>query len=238
MARDPWLKKGMAAVVTGGGSGIGEAIARRLTAEGVLVAALSRTAAGGGDGRTAPWPVACDVRDELSVQAAIDAAIGRFGRVDILVNAAGISMPEFRNIADIEPELWRNMIDTNLTGLFLTTRACMPLLSRAGGYIINILSTAAFRSMLGNSPYAASKYGARAVQEAAVQEGKPVGVRVASISPGPVNTNIWSHKIVPPAAEKMQLMLDPEDIADIALFMLKTPGYVVLDNLTVTPMNW
>lgn len=238
MERKSWLARGMAAVVTGGGSGIGEAIARRLTAEGVRVAALSRSAAGGGDGNTEPWPVACDVRDELSIQAAVDAAAGRFGRVDILVNAAGVSMPEFREISRIDPELWRRLVDTNMTGLFLMTRACMPLLSRSGGFILNILSTAAFRGMVGNAPYTASKYGARAVSETAALEGKEKGVRVSSISPGPVDTNIWSHKTVPPAAEKRELMLDPEDIADIALFLLKTPEYVVIDNMTVTPMHF
>ncbi len=245
----------MVAVVSGGSSGIGRSIADRLAAEGVHVAALSRSA---GLSRSAastpednpspagqsavsgvvPWAVPCDVRDEESVRAAFDAVSSRFGRVDILVNAAGVSMPEYRELSETEPDLWRKLVDTNLTGLYLVTHFFMPHLRTAGGYIINILSTAAFRSNPGNAAYSASKYGARAVAETAALEGKDSGVRVASISPGPVNTNIWNHKTKPPEDDQRSHMLDPEDICDIALFLLRTPGYVVIDNVTVTPLQF
>jgi NAD(P)-dependent dehydrogenase (short-subunit alcohol dehydrogenase family) len=235
--REQWLKAGMAAVVTGGTSGIGRSVAEALAAEGVRVAAFSRTAAEAGAGKGI-LPIACDVRSRVSVDEAMAQAITAYGRLDILVNAAGVSMPEFLDISRIEPDLWNRVIETNLTGLFLVTRAAMPHLKAGGGYILNILSTAAFRSIEGNAPYSASKYGARAVSETAAIEGKGSGIRVASISPGPVNTNIWSHKTTPPDAEKRARMLDPQDIADIALFLLKSPGYVSIENVTVAPFNF
>ncbi len=238
MERKSWLREGMVAVVTGASSGIGECIARRLAAEGVVVACLSRSAAetASSDGRLIP--IACDIRDADSVREAVDRIVAETGGIDILVNAAGVSMPEPLSVADTEPAIWQRIVDTNLTGLFYMTHFAMPHLRESGGYIIDILSTAAFRSNAGNAPYSASKYGARAVCEASALEGKDRGVRVASISPGPVNTNIWSHKTTPPDAETKSRMLDPDDIADIALFLLKTPGSVVIENVTVTPRDF
>ena len=240
MGREPWLKSGMAAIVTGASSGIGKCIASRLASEGVCVAAFSRTASknevSGVNGEV--LSIECDVRDNESVRKAVEAAYDRFGRLDILVNAAGVSMPEFKDISSIDPDLWRCIVETNLNGLFFVTRCAMPHLKKSGGYVVNILSTAAFRSVSGNVPYSASKHGARAVSETIALEGKEAGVRVASISPGPVNTNIWTHKNIPPDAEKRARMLDPEDIGDIAMFLFKSPEYVVVDNITVTPLHY
>lgn len=240
MGREPWLKSGMAAIVTGASSGIGRCIASRLASEGVRVAAFSRTEPKDGINGVKGEVVfvECDVRDEASVRRAVEAAYERFGRLDILVNAAGVSMPEFKELSSIEPDLWRRVVETNLNGLFFVARCAMPHLKKSGGYVVNILSTAAFRSISGNAPYSASKYGARAVSETMALEGKEAGVRVASISPGPVNTAIWTHKKTPPDAEKRNRMLDPEDIGDIAMFLFKSPEYVVVDNITVTPLHF
>ena len=239
MAREPWLQRGMAAIVTGASSGIGLGIARALAGEGVTVAGLSRSplpanALGAGN----IWHIPCDVRSEEEVSRAVGAACERAGRLDVLVNAAGVSMPANMELEAVDFPLWKRIIDTNLTGLFLVTKAALPHLKRGGGYVINILSTAAFRTTMGNSPYSASKQGARAVGEAAAAEGKEAGVRVASISPGPVNTNIWNHKSAPPSAQTRERMLSSEDIADIALFLLKAPAYLSIENITVTPFRY
>ncbi len=223
----------MVAVVTGASSGMGRRITERLLAEGVRVAGLSRTE----EIDKNFLSIACDLREEVQVGAAIDRVVAELGGVDILVNAAGVSMPEFLDLSSIEPALWRRIVDTNLTGAFNILHFTMPHLRKKGGYIVNILSTASFRSIVGNAPYSASKYGARALTETAALEGKECGVRVSSISPGPVNTPIWSHKKTPPDAEKRAMMLDVEDIADIALFLLKAPGNVVIENITVTPQG-
>jgi len=235
--REPWLKPGMAAIVTGASSGIGLAIARRLLRERVTVIGLSR---GGSEPELGAESEAvrmlhCDVREEEAVKRTVRTAFDIAGRIDILVNAAGVSMPQFMNLETIDYELWKRLIDTNLSGLFLVTRATLPHLKKQGGYIINILSTAAFRSSIGNAPYSASKQGAKAIGDTAALEGKEAGVRVTSISPGPVNTAIWSHKTNPPDEAKRAKMLSSEDIADIALFLLSSPSYMAIDNVTVTP---
>lgn len=243
MKNEPWLCRGMVAVVTGASSGIGLSIANRLALEGIVVACLSRSAKQfalpsdlSPDGRLVPF--ACDVRNAKSVKTTIDKVVDSFGKINILINAAGVSMPESLGLLQVKPKLWKQIIDTNLTGVYNMMHFTLPYLLLSKGYIINILSTAAFRGNAGNAPYTASKYGARALSETAALEGALEGVRVASISPGPVNTNIWSHKIVPPNDEKKMRMLNPEDIADIAIFLLKTSTNVVIGNITVTPLRY
>ncbi len=145
-------------------------------------------------------------------------------------------MPEFRDLESIDPELWRRVLETNLTGTYLLCREVLPVMKREGsGYIINVLSTAAFRSNAGNAPYSASKYGARAITETVAEETKGTRIRVSSISPGPVDTNIWSHKTQEVSAERRRKMLRADDIAGIALFLLTRPEYLWIDNVTVVP---
>jgi NADP-dependent 3-hydroxy acid dehydrogenase YdfG len=227
--------EGRVAIVTGASSGIGANAAQALAAAGLAVYGLSRTGATG-----APFVhVPCDVRDSTAVAAAVAQVMGKAGRIDVVVNAAGVSLPEPRETEAVDDELWRSVLDTNLDGTFYVCRAVLPAMKKAGrGYIINILSTASFRANAANGPYSASKYGARALTESLAAELKGTGVRVTSISPGPVDTHIWNHKVKPPTDQDRGLMLQAADISQIALFLLGLPDRVLIDNITVTPAFW
>ena len=103
------------------------------------------------------------------------------------------------------------------------------------GYILNIQSTGAYRASAGNSLYQASKFGVRALSEALIDEYRNSNVRISSVSPGPVDTNIWSHKVEPPEAARRALMMRPSDIADILVWLLDRPRRLHIPNITVTP---
>jgi NADP-dependent 3-hydroxy acid dehydrogenase YdfG len=227
--------KDLVAVITGGSEGIGKASAQLLLQHGAKVVTCSR--------RSIPenvklgiYHLPCDVRDTEQVKSTVQKILKQFGRIDLLLNSAGVSMPEPLYLEQVEIDLWNRILDTNLKGTFLFCREVLPILKKQGtGYIINILSTAAYRSQGKNAPYSASKAAIRAVTEALVEETKGSAIRVTSISPGPVSTNIWSHKRRIVTEEERSHMLKPEDIAEIILFLLLLNDYVQVQNITVTP---
>jgi 3-oxoacyl-[acyl-carrier protein] reductase len=187
--------KGKVAIVTGGSRGIGLAIARALVAEAVQVAITGRDqrylsaarskieAAGPGAVET----LRADVRHAAEVDAAVSATVSRFGGLDILINNAGVGV--FKDVADMSPEEWSEVIDTNLTGVFNMCRAALPHLRRRGhGFIINISSLAGKNPFSGAAAYCASKAGLNAFSEALMQEVRYDGVRVSYVMPGSVAT--------------------------------------------------
>ena len=232
------------AIVTGGSQGIGFATVGVLAARRMSVVAVAR------DGkrldaalntldthlRDRVVGIAADVSRDQDVAAAVAEVMARFGRIDVLVNCAGVSMNARRRLVDTTTEEWNRLIDTNLTGTYLMCRSVLPHLQAAGrGYILNVLSTAAFRSTEGASLYAASKFGARALTEALVAEYRNSGIRITSVSPGPVNTTIWDHKLEPPSREERALMLQPSDIAEIFAWLLDRPSRLHIPDITVVP---
>jgi NADP-dependent 3-hydroxy acid dehydrogenase YdfG len=231
------------AIVTGGSQGIGLATVRALAGRGMLVVAMARDqdrldhAVGSLSPvlRDRVVGIVGDVSQDASVASVVMATKDRFGRIDVLVNSAGVSMTAKRSLANTTTDEWRRLIDTNLTGTYFMCREVLPYLSDNGGYILNVLSTAAFRATAGVSLYAASKSGARALTEALIDEYAGSGVRVTSVSPGPVDTTIWDHKLEPPSAEKRAEMLRPSDIADIFVWLLDRPARLHIRDITVTP---
>jgi NADP-dependent 3-hydroxy acid dehydrogenase YdfG len=221
------------ALVTGGTSGIGLAAAQGLAGLGMRVAICGRSAAEAAEGfRT----YRCDVRDSGAAAEVIGRVIADWGGLDVLINSAGVSMPEPMSVDDIPDHLWDRILRTNLDGTFRFCREAMRVMRESGsGYIINILSTASLRSGGGNSPYSASKYGARALTEALINETQGTGIRVTGISPGAVDTAIWSHKRFAVTAERRAAMLRASDIADIVVFLLGQPERVHIENIKVTP---
>ena len=148
-------------------------------------------------------------------------------------------MPEPRVTEAIDEELFLRIVETNLHGTFHVCRAVLPAMKAArSGTIINIQSTGAFRAQPSNGPYSISKFGVRALTETLAGELKGTGVRATSISPGAVDTAIWTHKIKPPSDEDRTLMLRTSDITEIVLFLLRLPDRVLIDNITVTPAFW
>ncbi len=238
------LLKRKVAVITGGGRGIGHAIARRFAAEGAAVVVTARNAAevqavaeemqavGG-----AAVHVAADVSREADCQKIVRVAKEAFGPVEILVNNAGIYGP-VKPVEEITPAEWEEVLAINLRGPFLLSRLILPeMYKRGGGVILNIVSVAAKAAFPLNSPYAASKAGLVGLTRTLAAEGARKGVRVNALSPGPVPQTQMSQKLGRALAERTGA--DPErlfsqflegilqgrpqtadEIADAALFLV------------------
>ncbi len=214
------------AVVTGGTKGIGLATARALLAEGYRVAASARTAAdvsrieseleGEFGGRV--LGVVCDVRASAQCDALIDATVERFGRLDVLVNNAGLGI--FRPTDELTDEDWSRQIDTNLSGAFYCSRAAVPHLKRSdGAWIIHIGSLAGRNPFAGGVAYNATKFGLLGMAEAMMLDLRYDGIRVTTIMPGSVNTHFFGR--VP---EPDSWRLDAEDVARAIVDLLRYPS--------------
>ncbi|AGT11359.1 SDR family NAD(P)-dependent oxidoreductase [Paracoccus aminophilus] len=229
------------AIVTGGLTGIGKAIARRFLDDGFAVHIGARRGADPdfaqdlretyGDAVSIG---ALDVRDSDSVATFVDAVIAARGHVDVLVNAAGIY--EEAAVAGHSDKLWDDTIETNLTGTFKMIRAVMPLmLARKYGRIINIASVAAHQGMANNAAYCASKAGLLGLGRCVSLEGAAQGVTCNSISPTWVETEMLQQFIeqdiaqtgLPRAEVRAKyeasnpqgLLVQPEEIASLAAFL-------------------
>ena len=211
-------------VVTGGTSGIGLGIATAFRDAGASVVATGATeaevdAAGSIDGIMFHT---LNVRDP----AMINAVAENFGPIAALVDCAGVNL----RAAEFTEEGFTTALDINLTGTYLMCREALPHLQKSpDAYILNVQSTGAWRANPGVSLYAASKFGVRALTEALIEEYRDSNVRITSVSPGPVATNIWSHKREPPSAElrpgqEDAHSLPPYDVLDPIL-----EGYVEHD---------
>jgi NAD(P)-dependent dehydrogenase (short-subunit alcohol dehydrogenase family) len=185
---------GQTAIVTGGSRGIGFAIARALVVEGMNVGITGRDEAHLSKARKAieaagPGGVetfTSDVRSYADMARVVAGTAARFGRLDVLVNNAGVGV--FANVADMTPEQWSAVIDTNLTGVFYATHAALPELRKRGGYIINISSLAGKNPFPAGAAYCASKSALNAFSESLMQEVRYDGVRVSYVMPGSVAT--------------------------------------------------
>jgi 3-oxoacyl-[acyl-carrier protein] reductase len=216
--------RGKVAFVTGGSRGIGLAIARALSAEGVQVAITGRSpshlsaarpaieAAGPGRVET----LQADMRSYDEVKHALDAAAARFGGLDILINNAGVGI--FTEVASMAPAQWAEVIDTNLTGVFNACHAALPhLRARRGGFIVNISSLAGKNAFAGGAAYCASKSGLNAFSEALMQELRYDDIRVSYVMPGSVATGFSSGDETKGADWKIR----PEEVADVVVNLLR-----------------
>jgi NAD(P)-dependent dehydrogenase (short-subunit alcohol dehydrogenase family) len=232
------------ALITGGGSGIGLAIAKLFLDEGAKVAITGRDAAKidravqqlGGDRVMAH---AADVSDPDQVRRLVEAAIARHGPIDILVNNAGLNLKE-RMMRELTPETWNLLIGANLTGVFHCMQAVLPgMRERKQGLIININSIAGKRATpLGGPGYAAAKFGLDGLATCVAGEEKPNGIRMSTIYPGEVNTPILDDRPTPVTDEHRQRILQPEDVAAAALFIATLPPHVNVPELIITPSSY
>jgi NADP-dependent 3-hydroxy acid dehydrogenase YdfG len=237
--------EGRVAVVTGASSGIGEATVRALSGAGASVALGARradrlqTIADSIDGPTLVREV--DVSDEEQARALIEAAKGEFGGLHILVNNAGLML--LGPVADADTEDWRRMIAVNLLGLLYCTHAALPLMEASGGGdVVNVSSVAGRRADAGAAVYNMTKFGVHAFSEALRQEALHSGIRVTTVAPGFVDTELQGHNTNPlvrrateRAREQIGEVLQPADIAEAILHAVTRPSHVCVNEVVVRP---
>ncbi len=228
---------GKIAVITGGSRGLGRALAAALASHGARVvitgrdeSALAVTAASISRNKKVVFARHCDVRRPESVDTLFSAIRRQFGRIDILINNAGIAHP-LATADKLSVETWIEVIETNLTGLFLVTRSALPLM-HPGGSIINNLSIAAKTVFPGMSAYNASKHGALGFTDSIREELRSREIRVISLVPGATDTAIWEQFWPEAPREKM---MSPESIAEAVLCALSLPENATVSQLEITP---
>jgi NAD(P)-dependent dehydrogenase (short-subunit alcohol dehydrogenase family) len=218
--------EGKTAVVTGASRGIGLAIARALATEGCQLALASRS--------VVDFPGAleqsCDIRDPVSVEQFFDAVRQRFGHIDILINNAGTAHA-FLNVENVPVATFRDVLDTNLFGTFLCTRAALPLMSR-GASIVNNLSICAVQVFPQESAYCAAKFGALGFTNVLREECRPKGIRVLALMAGATATDIW-NQFMPDAPREN--MLTPQTVAMAVINALLLPDDSAIDEIRISP---
>jgi NAD(P)-dependent dehydrogenase (short-subunit alcohol dehydrogenase family) len=229
---------GQVAVVTGAGRGIGRAVAVRFAREGAAVALAARSAAeldgvareiAQAGGRTLAAPT--DVRQEATVEALARRVLAEWGRVDVLVNAAGLA--SFAPVTDSKLDDWDQMLAVNLRGAVLCCRAVLPAMTaRRQGTIINVGSVVTSRSLTGSAAYTASKYGLLGFSRVLAEEVRPHGVRVGVLSAGATDTPLWDAT---PGAPPRDRMLRADQVAAAALFMAGLDPNATLEEMTLLP---
>ncbi|NMG09848.1 SDR family oxidoreductase [Brasilonema sp. UFV-L1] len=235
------------AIITGSSSGIGEATAIALAAEGAQVVIAARRAerlealakrieASGGKA----LPIVTDITDETQANNLVQKTNEELGRVDILVNNAGVALTgniDGGNTAD-----WRRMFDVNVLGVLYTTHAVLPILkAQQSGHIVNISSVAGRVARAGIGIYNATKWGVNAFSEALRQEVLKDNIRVTIIEPGLVDTEINNHTTDPVAKQtseerrKSITPLQSEDIAAAIIYAVTQPQHVNVNEILIRP---
>ncbi|EHN12328.1 Clavaldehyde dehydrogenase [Patulibacter medicamentivorans] len=241
---------GTVALVTGASSGIGAATARRLAAEGASVALVARREdrldevrrsieAAGGVARA----VAVDITSRAGAQAAVDRTVEAFGRLDTVVNNAGVML--IGPFADAPVGEWERMVDVNVLGLLYVTKAALPHLVRAAedgprrtADLVNISSSAGRVARPGTAVYNLTKFGVNGFTEALRQELQAKRVRVSVIEPGNVDTELASHtrdELRAGVEEQIRAIekLQPEDIADAVAYVVTSSRRVAVNEVFV-----
>jgi len=236
--------RGKTVLITGGGTGIGKAIAHSFAAAGADVTITGRREeklrevaeelAAIGAIRTQ----ATDVADREQVQALVEKVNAEAGPIDILVNNAGMNVLA-RRIHELQPDDWARMLDVNTTGVFNTIHAVLPQMrERKDGLLITVSSIAGVRaSVLAGAGYSASKHAVNALMTVVALEEKDNGIRSTSINPGEVNTPILDERPVPVSDEHKASILQPEDVAAAALFVALLPPRAHVPELIIKPTH-
>lgn len=231
------------AIVTGAGSGVGRAVALQLAREGWNVGLFGRhieplqeTAKLAGERGEAMLPVPCDVVDAAQVEQAATVVEQQFGAPGVLVNSAGINVPN-RSWEVLSVEDFHRVIDANLNGTFHCVRAVLPGMRRQGsGTIVAIVSDAGIlASAKAGAAYVASKFGQRGLVQSINAEERQHGVRATAIFPGDINTPLLDKRSVPPPADARSKMLQPEDLAACVMFAINFPPRGIVEELLVRP---
>ena len=238
------LLEGKVALVTGGGTGVGAAVARRFAEAGAQVVIVGRraerlqatSAAAGGDRPVRA--VAADVTDRAQVQRLVEQVVRELGRVDLLVNNAGVNIPA-RRLSELAPADWDYLMAVNATGAFNMIQAVLPQMrAQRGGLIINVSSIAGMRpSALAGAAYSAAKHALQALSKVVGQEEEANGIRATLLAPGDINTPLLDQRPVAVTEEQRARILQPDDVAAAALFVATLPAHVCVPELVLKPIG-
>jgi NADP-dependent 3-hydroxy acid dehydrogenase YdfG len=231
--------------VTGGGTGIGEAGAISLAADGwtvvvsgrrkdALDAVIARIKASGGEAEAIPL----DVSKADDVQKAADQILAKHGRIDVLVNSAGTNVPK-RRWADMELEGWNQLVDINLNGVLYCMRAVLPAMRKQkDGCIINVASWAGRHvSKMTGPAYTTTKHAVLALTHSFNMDECVNGLRACCLSPGEVATPILKSRPVPPSEAEQARMLQPEDCGRTIAFVASLPPRVCVNEILISPTH-
>ena len=235
---------GKIALITGGGTGIGAAIAKSYAAAGATVVITGRrveklqetlAAIGAATGIHA---YAADVAERAQVNALVAWVNQQFGPIDILVNNAGVNVVK-RRVEELAPEDWDYILQVGATAVFNTVHAVLPQMkARQDGLIILISSLSGVRpSPLGGAAYSAAKQAANAFMQVLSLEEKENGIRATIIAPGEVNTPLLDARPVKVSDEHKARILQPEDVAAAALFVASLPPRAHVPQLLIKPVT-
>ncbi len=235
-------------IVTGAVSGIGRACVELLAGEGANVVlvdlrqeAVEQTVQALVEGGANPdklLGIAASIASEPDMAAMAESTVEKFSRIDGLIACAGILRvgEKLSTIADTSLEEWSRIIDTNLTGTFLSNRAVLPaMMSQREGDIVNISSTSGLKGRPFDGPYSASKFGIVGLSESLAEELTRYGVRVQTVLPDAVSTPLWDQN--GPAALKPTQTLPPERVAEFICYLLGLPRDTYLMNPVIAPFK-
>lgn len=231
------------AVVTGAGSGVGQATALKLVEQGWRVALVGRrpealqetvALAGAKAGQFLICP--CDIGQHAAVATMAQQVLAAFGEVEVLVNAAGTNAPN-RALSVLSLEDYHAMMDANLNGAYYCVQAFLPQMrARRSGTIINVVSEAGKQASPKAGPaYVMSKFGMAGLTQAINAEERPNGVRASSLFPGDIDTPLLNKRPVVPDAAARARMMKAEDVADCAIFCINLPARAVVEEMLVRP---
>jgi 3-oxoacyl-[acyl-carrier protein] reductase len=238
--------EGKVCIITGAASGIGRACAKLISAMNtrVVLVDINRDAVeqlagespAGSDAR--PLSLCLSISSEADMSHMAEETVARFGRIDMLVACAGILRTggSLKTVADTPLEEWNKVLDTNLTGTFLSNRAVLPaMMSQKQGDIINISSTSGRQGRPFDSPYCASKAGIIGFSESLAEEVAAYGIRVQTVLPDAVETPLWDQN--GPVALKPTHFLSPERVAEFIVYLLTLPRDTYLLNPVIAPVK-
>ncbi|MDB5196524.1 MAG: NADP-dependent 3-hydroxy acid dehydrogenase YdfG [Flaviaesturariibacter sp.] len=228
--------KDKVAYITGGSKGIGFGVAKALMDQGMRVAITSRSREGAEAAAKALSPdpsrvlgIASTVGSMATEQASVKATLDHFGSLDVVVANAGVG--HFASIDELSEADWHDTINTNLTGVFNTVKACLPALKDSKGYIITMASLAGANFFEGASAYNASKFGLVGFTQAVMLDLRKYGIKVTTIMPGSVATNFNNHE--PSEADSWKIQ--PEDIGQLVVDLLRMHPRTLPSKIEVRP---
>src|SRR5690625_376578 len=228
---------GKTAFITGGSKGIGLGIAEALVKAGLNVTVTARSeeqVKQAADLLNAQGPgralgLVCDVRSLEQQEEAARRTVEEFGKIDVVIANAGVG--GFGPVDELSAETWNAVIDTNLTGVFYTVKATAPQLKENQGYLMTVASLAGTNFFAGGSAYNASKFGLVGFTQAVMLDLRDYGVKTTTLMPGSVASHFNDNE----PGEKDNWKIQPEDMGDMVLYLLRTPARTLPSKVEVRP---